>query len=160
MFGLTQRDISVDIESELWNITHEPARTHVLSTHTHTHLNPGLHGDCFSAHVNLPPASVSVCSLWGKKPPQLLVHNHMIVFSFSTHCSLSTINKHNKYHGYNIPKRNKYREQTVPHFLRGTQCLVKDCPCFTEDCRRRNLHVCHWCTPSSQPSVQVEGLHL
>lgn len=83
-----------DIESDLWNITHEPAHTCAQYTkqtraHTRTHTHPGLHGDCFSAHVNLPPASVSVCSV---NNPVFLTAPWL---TFSAHCSLSTINNHN-----------------------------------------------------------------
>ena len=86
--------------------------THVLATQSaHTH-DPGLHGDCFSAHVNLPPASVSVFVPCVTNP----LHNYLFIttwlFSFSTQRSLSTINEHNKYQ--NPTTRSKCREQTVP----------------------------------------------
>lgn len=75
------------------------------------------------------------------------------LFSFPTQHSPSTINENNKYSGQNTTSRNKCREQTVPNFFRDTQRFIKVCSSFIEHCSGPDSHVCHWCSPSSQPST-------
>lgn len=88
MFVLTQRETHFGNRRRVSFCETSHMSLHALTAQsTHTHLNPGLHGDCFSAHVNLPPASVSrfvrrVKEKKRIKKAQLLIHDHMIIFIF------------------------------------------------------------------------------
>lgn len=115
MFVLTQSDTSV-IDVGPAFVKHRTSAR--LPQRTHTHTNPGLHGDCFSAHVNLPPASVCVFV------PRVRSNNYLFItawlFWFPTQHSLSAINESRKCSGQSTTSRNKCREQTVSDFFRGT----------------------------------------
>lgn len=126
-------------------------------THTQTHLNAGLHGDCFGAYVNLPPASVSVCSLCKKK--KNTKHNYLFittwVFSFSTKHSPSTINEHNKYQTNTRSKHPLLSFEAHNVLLKPVLVLLRTAE-DTIHMLAIDAHHQH----SHQHTVQVEGLHF
>lgn len=75
LFIVTQRDTSVIDIRPAFVKHHTWACAPMCSQHkaarTHACLNPGLHGDCFNAYVNLPLSSVSVFRGRKKRGPPI-----------------------------------------------------------------------------------------
>ena len=115
MFVLTKRETHFCNRRRVSFCETSHVSLHALTAQsTHTHLNPGLHGDCFSAHVNLPPASVSrFVRRVKKKKKRERRKKSTITYSWPhdyfhfLQRSLGTIKTTGK----------KKREQTVPNFF-------------------------------------------